>query len=297
MSEEEEREEEEEDYSQEDLDAYWSEMEGLSEDFSDLDDLDFEEIQEMQAAIERVKEKEQTGVDIENVEELAEEVIKEDLDEREEYLEQKEALISDFSDMEELDLDELREIKEAIETVKHDDLEESSEGEEMPSLQPSQDISSDLEQRIQEELQKKKEQEAIEEEVVTPEKFLEYVKQKRDKIWYHALWYLIFEVEDHKASKEILYENLKEVTSKSPIDDIPYHQFVFGLGYILRLEINKKQVVRYMTGSNFKININVETLEDILQEAGPPISKRPVIEEKEKKQMFSDFLKDDFSDI
>ena len=29
----------------------------------------------------------------------------------------------------------------------------------------------------------------VEEEVITPEKFSEYIKNKRDKIWYHALYF------------------------------------------------------------------------------------------------------------
>ena len=52
-----------------------------------------------------------------------------------------------------------------------------------------------------------------------------------------------------------------------------------------------------MSGGKFKINVNIDSLKSILEEAGEPISTRPVIEEKEKKKMFSDFLKDDFLDI
>ena len=152
-----------------------------------------------------------------------------------------------------------------------------------------------MEERIKQELLKKKEEE--EKAQITPDKFLAYINNKRDKIWYHALWYLIFNVEDHIASKALLYDVLKEVTSKSAIDPIPEHQFYFGLGYILRLSIENKKVIRYMSGGKFKINISVNTLKELLETSGEPVSTRPIIEEKEKKKMFKDFLKDDFLDI
>jgi hypothetical protein len=108
---------------------------------------------------------------------------------------------------------------------------------------------------------------------------------------------LVYNTEDHIASKQLLYEMLKEVTSKSPIDPIPEHQFYFGLGYILRLTLNEKQIIRYMRGSKFKVNISIKILKELLDQIGEPISTRPVIEEEEKQQMFKDFLKDDFLDI
>ena len=90
---------------------------------------------------------------------------------------------------------------------------------------------------------------------------------------------------------------LKQNTSKSPIDPIQEHQFYFGLGYILRLTLNEKQIVRYLRGGKFKINISVDGLKEILEQAGEPIITKPVIAEDEKKQMFKDFLEDDFLDI
>ena len=272
-----------------DLQTYLNEMKALESDFSDLDDLDMEELQEIQDAISKVKENENL---------INEELIEENLHPTETYEELKEeqelknAMISDFSDMDEIDLDELREMQDAIETVKQEN-QSSLEGE--GEIQSTQGISKELEDRIKEELLKRKE--LVEEEVVTPEKFLNYVSNKRDKIWYHALHYLVFDVEDHTASKSLLFDVLKEVTSKSPIDPLPEHQFYFGLGYILRLSLNNKQVVRFMRGGKFKINVNVENLKEILEESGIPISKRPVFKEEEKKKMYDDFLKDDFLDI
>ncbi|MHA1149564.1 MAG: hypothetical protein ACTSR8_15120 [Promethearchaeota archaeon] len=285
MTEENNIEEEIEDSEEDDLQAYLREMEDLSENFSDLEDLDMEELEEMQAAINRVKENQAENPITDEQPFLSE------LTEEEAYLEQKESLMADFSDIEGIDLDELRDMQEAIHAVQQ---ERAVEGEEDSSPQ-MQEISSELEQRLKEELAKKKEEEK--EEVITAEKFLEYIKEKRDKIWYHALWHLTFNVDDHTVSKDGLYDVLKEDTSKSPIDPIPYHQFIFGLGYILRLNINNKQVIRYLAGGKFKININVDNLKEMLIIAGPPIVTKPIIEEKEQKQMFSDFLNDDFSDI
>ncbi len=261
-----------------DLKAYLAEMKALESDFSDLEDLDLKEIQEMQAAIAAVKDDEEIEESIEGAE----------IDQTTEYLEHKESMITDFSDMDELDFDELREMREAIEGVRQ---EKGIEGE--AEFQP-QAISAELEDRIKEELAKRKE---VEEEVTTPEMFLAYIKDKRDKIWYHALWYLTYGIEDHTASKALLYDVLKWDTTKSPVDPIPEHQFYFGLGYILRLNVNNKQVIRYLSGGKFKINISVKNLKEWLEEAGEPIVTKPVIEDDEKKKMFSDFLKDDFLDI
>lgn len=261
-----------------DLQFYLKEIEILESDFSDLDDLDFEEIQEMQEAIDKVKESEESTIDAEEISEIEGE--------------RREDLISDFSDIDDIDFDELKEMQEAIESVKQEEL-VNLEGQESV-IETSQGISKELEDRIKKELSKRKE---VEEEVITPERFSEYITNKRDKIWYHALYFLVFEVEDHIASKALLYDVLKEVTSKSPIDPIPEHRFYFGLGYILRLTLNAKKIIRYMTGGKFKINVNVDNLKTILEEVGKPISTKPIIEEKEKKKMFDNFLKDDFSDI
>ncbi len=272
-----------------DLQTYLNEMKALESDFSDLDDLDMEELKEIQDAISKVKENE----NLINGELIEENMLPtETYEELKEEQELKNAMISDFSDIDEIDLDELREMQDAIETVKQEN-QSSLEGE--GEIHSTQGISKELEDRIKEELLKRKE--LVEEEVVTPEKFLNYVSEKRDKIWYHALHYLVFDVEDHTASKSLLFDVLKEVTSKSPIDPLPEHQFYFGLGYILRLSLNNKQVVRFMRGGQFKININVENLKEILEESGNPISKRPVLKKEEKKKMYEDFLKDDFLDI
>lgn len=280
---------EDEEFEGDDLQAYIKEMEALKSDFSDLDELDMEELQEIQEAIIKVKEGENLVTKVLIKDDGNDNAIREEL--KEEY-DLKEAMLTDFSDMDEIDLDELREIQDAIETVKH---EVQGSSEDVEGIQPTHEVSKELEKRIKEELLKRKELE--EEEAVSPDNFLEYVSNKREKIWYHALHYLVFGIDDHTASKSLLFDVLKEVTSKSPIDPIPVHQFYFGLGYILRLTLNNKQVVRFMKGRKFKINVSIDLLKEILEKAGDPISTRPVLKEKEKKKMYNDFLKDDFLDI
>ncbi len=283
------REDEDEEEEDDDLEEYLKEMKALESDFSDLEDLDLEELQEIQDAIAKVKEDEvlYSG-------EFADKgILESEINGKiKEEKNMKEALISDFSDIGEIDLDELREMQNAIEIVKQ---EEKIPSEEEGAIQSTQEVSIELEEKIKQELLKRKE--LKEEEVITPEKFLNYIQNKRDKIWYHALFYLVFNVEDQVASKSLLFDVLKEVTSKSPIDPIPEHQFYFGLGYILRLTLNNRKIVRFLRDRKFKINVNIDILKEILEEAGDPISTRPIIKEEEKKKMYNDFLKDDFLDI
>jgi hypothetical protein len=281
---------------QDDLDIYISEMKNLETDFSDLEDLGLEELQEMQDAITKVKELE----NLQNKEIIEEEISKEyesfetdiQTTEREDYLKQKEAMINDFSDIDNIDFDELQEMQKAIETVKQ---EENQTTENITTQYTTSSVeSSELEERIKQELLERKQK--IKKEIITPEKFLERTKNKRDKIWYHSLHYLVYQAEDNIASKALLYEMLKEVTSKSPIDPIPENQFYFGLGYILRLTLNDKKVVKYIKGGKFKINIGIKGISDILDEVGEPISTRPVLKEEEKRKMYKEFLTDDFFD-
>jgi len=282
---------------EDDLKTYLEEMKSLESDFSDMEELDMEELKAMQDAIAIVKESEGVSGHALISEEIQENKIEiedeKSLKADEEYLAYKETMITDFSDLDGIDFDELKEMQEAMETVKKEEAQITSEDE--FSSQPTGEISSELEERIKQELLERKEEKK--KKIVSPEKFLEYTKNKRDKIWYHALHYLIYQAEDHVASKEMLYEMLKEVTSKSPIDPIPEHQFYFGLGYILRLTLNEKQIVRFISRGKFKINVAIKGLKDILDEVGEPISTRPILKEEEKQKMYKNFLKDDFLDI
>ncbi|MFW9947205.1 MAG: hypothetical protein ACFFDX_10295 [Candidatus Odinarchaeota archaeon] len=292
-----ESEEEEIEQKEKDLEAYYSEMKSLETDFSDLHDMDLEELKEIQEAISKVKEMKSKPLekvtDLNIPDELKNSELKTEGTQLDEYLAQKEAMILDFSDLEEIEFEELKDMQDAIDSVKKEQFEGSSE--EFVQTQSTQAISSELEEKIKQELLERKVEK--EKEIVTPEKFLEYIKEKRDKIWYHVLYYLVYQAEDHIASKELLYDMLKENTSKSSIDPIPEHQFYFGLGYILRLTLNEKQVVRFKSGGKFKINIGVEILKELLKQSGEPIITKPVLKEEEKKKMFTDFLKEDFKDI
>ncbi|MHA1987111.1 MAG: hypothetical protein ACW98D_10765 [Promethearchaeota archaeon] len=279
----------EENIDEDDLKVYLEEMKALETDFSDLEDLDMEELQEIQDAISKVKEDEESSEFEVLSEGLSGEQINIEISEEKEI---REAMITDFSDMDEIDFDELRDMQDAISSVKQEDLQGIPD--DMKEIQPAQEVSKELEDRIKQELLKRKE---VVEEGITPEKFVDYIKNKRDKIWYHALYYIVFNVEDHTASKTLLYDVLKEVTSKSPIDPIPEHQFYFGLGYILRLSLNNKQIVRFLRDGKFKININIDSLKEFLEISGEPISTRPIIKEEEKKKMYKDFLNEDFMDI
>ncbi|MBD3194462.1 MAG: hypothetical protein GF317_05355 [Candidatus Lokiarchaeota archaeon] len=292
-----------EDSEQNDYQEYLRDMEQLKDDFSDLEDLDLDEIEAMREAISQVKSLDEE--DIEPTEVLEEKKLndeaelpqQEDMSPPVEQIEEppikiKEELMTDFSDLGKMDLEELIEMKKAVQEVQSEEIEldrnESSESSEASSTD-------ELEKRLREELDIRREERK--EDLMTEKKFLDYLKEKRDKIWYHALYYLAFEPEDHTASKEFLYEILKEETSKSAIDPIPEHQFYFGLGYILRLNIENSQVVRYKTGGKFKIEYNISVIRSLLKEAGEPISTKPTIEIKKQKKMFKDFLEDDFSDI
>jgi len=292
-----ESEEEEMEQKEKDLEIYYSDMKSLETDFSDLDDIDLEELKEIQEAISKVKEMKSKPAekvsDLNISDELKEIELQTEGIQIDEYLAQREAMISDFSDLEEIEFEELKDMQDAIESVKKEQFESSSE--EFTQTQSTQAISSELEEKIKQELLERKTEK--EKEIITPEKFLEYVKDKREKIWYHALYYLVYLAEDHIASKELLYDMLKENTSKSPIDPIPEHQFYFGLGYILRLTLNEKQIVRFMRGRKFKINIGVKILKELLEQSGEPINTKPVLKEEEKKKMFTDFIKEDFTDI
>lgn len=281
---------EDEEQQDTDLKAYIKEIDILSEDFSDLSDLDMEELQDIKEAVEEVrkgKSKEEVSEDEIEEAEVSEEisVVNSELMT---YLDEREQLSQNFTDLQELDLDELRDMKEAIATMK-------SEAKDVESIEKTeQPISEGLEQKIRLELEKRKEIQKKKE--VTAEDFQNYIKDKRDKIWYHSLYHLVFETEDHSASKEGLYDLLKEVTSKSPFDNIPQQQFYFGLGYLLRLKLYDKDIIRYK-GGKFKINVNVDLLKRILEENGEPISRRPIIPKEEQDKMISNFLKDDFNDI
>lgn len=152
----------------------------------------------------------------------------------------------------------------------------------------------DLEAKVEAELEKQRKEKASNQ--VSREDFIQYLSKRRTKIIYHALWYLIFNVDDHQASKQLLYDQLKEATSKDPVEPLEEHKFYFGLGFILRLKYNRQRLIQFRSGKLQFVG-NVEDMKSILQIVGDPISERPILTQKEQEKMFTDFLDDDFEDI
>jgi len=155
-------------------------------------------------------------------------------------------------------------------------------------------ISDDLQQKIEDEIRMRSEALALP--PVSREDFIAYAESKRDRIWYHALWFLVFTSDDHVANKKSLYDALKEVTSKSAIDDVKENVFYFGLGPLLKLRLEDQNVLRYRD-QNFKLNVKAKEISEILQEIGEPISPRPLVTKEAEKSMIDSFLSDDFLDI
>jgi len=215
--------------------------------------------------------------------------------------------LQDFVGLEDLTEADLQDLQEAIAennasvadeagglSGDMNEIESEASSEISPEIPFSPEISADLEQKMHEELARKKK--IQEQALMTKEKLMDYLSSRRSKIVYHALWYLVFSTEDHEAAKETLYDALKEVTSKSPIEPLEEHKFYFGLGFILRLKLNNEKIVQFKEGK-LKITINPEFLKEILSLVGDPISERPILSQSKKAAMFSDFLKDDFLDI
>lgn len=204
----------------------------------------------------------------------------------------QEALEENKEEMAEFPIDEGN--AEVLDTEVEETLQQEAEVEDVAEPMQMQEIDAELEAKMEAELAKKREEKAASE--VSREQFIEYLSKKRTKIMYHALWYLAFNVDDHQASKQLLYEQLKNPTSKDPVEPLEEHKFYFGLGFILRLKYNKQNIVKFKSGK-LKIVGIIKEVKEILRIVGDPISERPILTQKEKDKMFLDFLKDDFSDI
>jgi len=141
--------------------------------------IDLEELKDIQQAISKVKEMASISnnkvAELDIIEEL--ETSEAEIGQVDEYLSQREAMASDFSDLEGIPFEELQDMREAIESVKKEQVEEASD----ITDQSAPKISSELEERIKQELLERRVEE--EKEVVTAEKFLDYIKEKRDKVW------------------------------------------------------------------------------------------------------------------
>ena len=210
-----------------------------------------------------------------------------------ELMEQELLEFADFDSLDDLSEDDLADMQQAIsENLLAEDGQEIAEPEK-PEFKP--EIDEELEAKMQAELELKKVSRGIKE--VSREDLIEYLGERRTKIVYHALWHLAFNVgEDFILSKQMLYEALKEVTSKNPVEPLEEHKFYFGLGFILRLKLGLEKIIKFKAGK-LQIAINPKVLQEILLLIGDPISERPILTTKEKNKMFEDFLGDDFLDI
>lgn len=194
---------------------------------------------------------------------------------------------ADLDDLAEISEEDLLEMQEAIaENLEQETIEEE------PEFRP--EINAELEQRMQAELAQKQQRKG--KALVTKDQLVEYLAARRTKIVYHALFWLAFESEDHEASKQIIYDALKDVTSKDPVESLEEHKFYFGLGFILRLKLLDQKIVQFKAGK-LKLTIAIPMFQDMLRIIGDPISERPILTSKEKNKMYTDFLSDDFLDI
>ena len=220
-------------------------------------------------------------------------------------MEQELLEFADFDSLGDLSEDDLADMQEAIsENIIAEDQQlteldnQAIDGQEIteqekPEFKP--EIDEELEAKMQAELELKKKSRGIKE--TTREDLIEYLSERRAKIVYHALWHLAFNVGDeYILSKQMLYEALKEVTSKNPVEPLEEHKFYFGLGFVLRLKLGLEKIIKFKAGK-LQIAINPKVLQEILLLIGDPISERPILTTKEKNKMFEDFLGDDFLDI
>ncbi|RLI62726.1 MAG: hypothetical protein DRO88_11490 [Promethearchaeia archaeon] len=264
---------------------------------SDLEKLQDQEMEEKSKELKKEPQEEEQKELQEKTQKDSNSTLETEEELRSELLEFSEIDHSEFTDQDLADIEEAiaENIAEDGNELEINDIltnsETTTETEEIP-FKP--EIDADLEARMAEEIKKKKQKMGVN--TVSKEKFIEYLSSRRNKIVYHALWHLVFNVEDHEASKQALYEALKEVTSKNPVEPIEEHKFYFGLGFILRLQLYDEKVVQFKKGK-LTISVNPEHLKEILSMVGDPISDRPILTKTEKKKMFQDFLKDEFLDI
>ena len=136
------------------------------------------------------------------------------------------------------DVEEAEEPKEESEM---DKLARLIEGEVEEEEEKKLSLADELERQIEAAMEKKEKKKK--KEIMTEDRLIEYLTPRRSKIIYFALWDLTMNIEDHQATKQALYERLKDVTSMDPIDPINEHKFYFGLGYILRLKLYESPIV------------------------------------------------------
>lgn len=189
-----------------------------------------------------------------------------------------------FSAMEDVKKEEAKAVADAMKSI------ESGEKQMEEALA---NVSGELAEKIQKQLQERTKED--QKSFVSEDDFVANARQKNalEKTWYHCLHYLAFKAEDGTADKRVLYEALKDTLSKSPVDPVPEHMFNFGLGALVKVQLYEKPAVSFKKGV-FTLQVNKKKMQALLQQIGPPLSKRPVVTEKEKKKMINDFFSDDF---
>ncbi len=191
---------------------------------------------------------------------------------------------------------DLEEIFSAMEDVKKDEANAIATA--VQALESGQDaatalqsVSTEVAEKIQKQLEERTA--AEEEHFVTEEEFVSHAKASLSKTWYHCLYFLTFKSETGVASKKVMYDSLKEALSKSPVDVLPEHMFNFGLSTLIKVMLYEKPIVTFKRGGEFKLEVKRKKMQELLQQIGPPMSKRPVVTKKEEKKMISDFFNND----
>ena len=151
-----------------------------------------------------------------------------------------------------------------------------------------ENISSDVAEKIQKQLDERSAEE--QQTFVTEDDFVKHAANSLSKTWYHCLYFLAFKSEEGIATKKVLYDALKDVLSKSPVDSLPEHMFNFGLGVLVKVQLYEKPVVAFKRGGEFRLEVNRKKLQELLLKAGRPLSRRPIVTKKEEKKMISDFF-------
>ncbi|MBD3186894.1 hypothetical protein GF325_08720 [Candidatus Bathyarchaeota archaeon] len=235
----------------------------------------------------------------ENDEDTGEKTVEEDIidpeehdhfiaEEMDEMIDDGESLFDSEDDLQEI-FSAMNEVREDEEKLIQDTVEKIESGQSEMEEQLGQ-ISEDLADKIQMELQARGVEQ--QENFVTEEQFIKDHKNDLEKIWYHCLFFLVFNSEDGTATKKGLYESLKFTVSKSPIDPIQEHMFNFGLSALIKIQLYDKAIVSFK-GGTFTLQVDRKKMQELLLAVGRPLSKRPVITEEEEQDMFDKFFNTD----
>ncbi|HME53463.1 MAG TPA: hypothetical protein VKM55_14660 [Candidatus Lokiarchaeia archaeon] len=191
---------------------------------------------------------------------------------------------------------DLEEIFSAMEDVKKDEAKAIASA--VAAIESGQDAASalkDLSSDVADKIQKQLDERSLEEEqvFVTEDDFIQHARNSLSKTWYHCIYFLAFNSESGTATKKVLYDALKDVLSKSPVDSVPEHMFNFGLSALVKVMLYDKPIVSFKRGGEFSLETNRKKLQELLLAAGMPMSRRPVVTKKMEKKMISDFFENE----